>query len=106
MLDRWGDRFTHKLFTAGEREYALARPRPALHLAARFSAKEAMLKALNVPSGLRWHEMEVLGGGKQPPRLVLTGRAKTEADKLGVSRVFLSLTHTDDIASAVVVAES
>ena len=93
MTQKWGDRFTHRVFTEGEREFA-----------ARFAAKEATLKALGVPPGLSWKEMEVLGGGKQQPRMVLSGRALAAADALGVTGLHLSLTHTDDVAAAVVVA--
>lgn len=106
MLERWGERFTRKVFTEGERTYAGSRANAAVHLAARWSAKEAVLKALCVPSGLSWHEMEVLGGGTEPPRLELSGRAKQAADQLGIARLYLSLTHTADVASAVVIAES
>jgi holo-[acyl-carrier protein] synthase len=106
MVARWGERFTHRVFTEGERRYALARANAALHLAARFAAKEAVLKALSVPSGLSWHEIEVVGGGTEPPLLVLRGRALAAADKLGVARMHLSLTHTAEVAGAVVVAEA
>jgi holo-[acyl-carrier protein] synthase len=106
MLERWGERFTRKVFTEGERGYALGRARAALHLAARFAAKEATLKALAVPRGLSWHEMEVVGGGGEPPLLVLRGQALVAADKLGVVRMHLTLTHTVDVAGAVVIAEA
>lgn len=106
MLEKWGDRFAHKIFTEGERAYAQSRANAAAHLAARWSAKEAVLKALSVPSGLSWHEMEVLGGGTEPPALALSGRAKQAADRLGVAHLHLSLTHTGDVAAAVVIAET
>lgn len=106
MLERWGDRFTEKVFTEGERAYALGRAGAAAHLAARFAAKEATLKALGVPAGLSWHEMEVVGGGKEAPRLVLRGEAERAAAHLRVARVHLTLTHTVDVAAAVVVAEA
>lgn len=106
MLDKWGDRFSHKIFTEGERAYASSRANAAAHLAARWSAKEAVLKALSVPSGLSWHELEVVGGGTVPPALSLTGRAKEAADRLGIARFYLSLTHSDEVAAAVVIAEA
>ena len=106
MTARWGDRFINKIYTANEREYSLARANTAQHLAARFAAKEATLKALGVPRGCSWHEMEVVGGGGVAPRLVLTGTAKRAADALGITSVHLRLTHTRDIAAAVVVAET
>ncbi len=106
MLERWGERFARKVFTDGERSFAVSRAHPEMHYAARFAAKEAMLKALSVPRGLRWHEMEVVGGGTEPPRLRLSGKAKQEADRRGIVSVHLSLSHTADVASAVVIAES
>ena len=106
MVERWGARFTGRVFTEGEREYALSRANSATHLAARFAAKEAALKALCVPPGLSWHEIEVVGGGHEPPLLVLRGRALAAADKLGVVRMHLTLTHTAEVAGAVVVAEA
>lgn len=105
MVERWGERFTHRVFTDGERAYAAQRARPAEHLAARFAAKEATLKALGVPDGLSWHQMEVVGGEGQRPRMVLTGRAAEAASALGVARMHLTLTHAADVACAVVVAE-
>ena len=106
MVERWGERFTGRTFTAGEREYALSRANSASHLAARFAAKEATLKALGVPPGLSWHEIEVVGGGGDAPLLVLRGHALAAADKLGTVRLHLSLTHTAAVAAAVVVAEA
>ena len=106
LLARWGDRITRKLFTDGERAYASGKARAASHLAVRFAAKEATLKALAVPAGLRWHEMEVVGGGSEPPALVLRGRALEVAQARGIARFHLSLTHTDTVAAAVVIAEA
>lgn len=105
LLRRWGERIERRLFTAGERAYASERARAASHFAARFAAKEATLKALAVPSGLSWHELEVVGGGDEPPALVLRGRALEAARARGAARLHLSLTHTDHNAAAVVVAE-
>ena len=106
LVERWGERFTRRIYTAGEREYSLKRAHAAAHLAARFAAKEATLKALCVPRGLSWHEIEVVGGGTEPPLLVLRGRALAAADELGVARMHLTLTHTADTAAAVVIAEA
>ena len=94
-------RLADRLFTAGERDYAGTRARPAMHLAARFCAKEAVAKAL----ALRvWdpHDVEVVGGGG-PPVLKLTGHAGARAAELGVD-VSVSLTHTYGMAGAVAVA--
>ncbi len=106
MTEQWGERFTRKVFTPAERAFADARADSARHYAARFAAKEATMKALGVPPGLSWHEMEVVGGGKQCPNVVLTGRAQAAAQKLGVTVLHVTLTRSHDLAAAVVVAEA
>ncbi len=104
LVDRWGERFTRKLFTDGERGYCARMSTPAQHFAARFAAKEALLKALGVPDGLSWHEIEVRAG--RPPSLALTGRAAEAAARLGVTRTFLTMTHDGDLAAAFVALEA
>ncbi len=93
-----------RLFSTEERA-ALARRRdPVPGLAARFAAKEAALKALGVGLGAaRWTEIEVLRLASGAPTLRLSGRAATLARDRGVAGLAVSLTHTDDLAGAVVV---
>jgi holo-[acyl-carrier protein] synthase len=98
-------RLEARLFTDGERAYCSARAEPAQHYAARFAAKEAALKALGVPAGLSWHELEVVNAEDGAPRLQLTGEAARAAASSGVRRLHLSLTHAGDQAMAFVVAE-
>jgi holo-[acyl-carrier protein] synthase len=105
MVVRWGARFTERVFTEHERQYCLSKVNRAQHLAARFAVKEATLKALNVPAGLSWKEMKVVGGGKTPPRLELEGKAKEAADAMGVEQFHITITHAGGFASAVVIAE-
>jgi holo-[acyl-carrier protein] synthase len=96
-----------RLFTAAERQYAAGLANPVPTLAARFAAKEAVMKALGVGLGaFDWSDVEVerLEGGA--PRLVITGRAASLAAGRGVSGWHLSLTHTATVASAVVAATS
>ena len=99
-LDR-RPRLAQRLFTAAELDFAAARRRPARHLAVRFAAKEAAIKALGIPVAPR--QVEVWGGGGTPPRLVLHGRAAELASERGVE-LQVALTHTDDTAAAVVLA--
>ncbi len=103
-ISRHGGRFEARVFTAAERAYCNERGQPAQHFAARFAAKEALLKALLVPPGLSWHELEVQSAGGAP-RLVLSGEAARAAVRLGVDTLHLSLSHGGDMAAAVVVAE-
>ncbi len=95
-----------RLFTGIEREYASGSRDPAQRLATRFAAKEATMKALGVGIGaVRFHEVEVVRDGLGPPSLVLHGAAADVAGAAGVWRWHLSLTHTDTVAMASVVAE-
>jgi holo-[acyl-carrier protein] synthase len=89
-----------RLFTDGELVYARSRARPAQHLAARFCAKEAVTKALELPV-LVPHDIEVLAGGAGVG-LRLHGLAQTRASQLGVE-VSVSLTHSRGIAGAVAI---
>ncbi len=89
-----------RVFTAGELDYARARRRPGRHLAARFAAKEAAVKALGT-GGFGLREIEVVSG--EPPELRLSGEAAREAERQGVS-LAVSLTHSQEMAAAVVIA--
>jgi holo-[acyl-carrier protein] synthase len=91
-----------RLFTAGERAYGAAR---AERLAARFAAKEAVMKAMGVGIGaFAWHDVEVARRDSGAPELVVRGRAAELAAERGITGWRLSLTHTRHTASAVVVA--
>ena len=83
-----------------EREYAAARARPGRHLAARFAAKEAVVKALGLSGGFGLSEIEVVAG--EPPTVRLSGRAAEQAAE--GREVDISLTHSRDNAAAVAVA--
>ncbi len=92
-----------RLFTEQEREYCARYANPYPRYAARFAAKEAVGKALGIGIiGFGWREIEVLSGGK--PRVALHGRVARIAEHLGVTRVELSLSHTDEQAYAVAAA--
>jgi holo-[acyl-carrier protein] synthase len=90
-------RLADRLFTEGELAYSRARARPGRHLAARFAAKEAVIKALG--QGVPPREIEVIAG--EPPRVRLHGRA---AEVAGVREIAISLTHSGDSAAAVAIA--
>jgi len=95
-----------RLFTSGERDIAAARRDPVPALAARFAAKEAVMKVLGVGLGaIDWHDVEVERERSGRPRLVVTGRASALADAAGVTRWHLSLSHSDLVAVAVAAAE-
>jgi holo-[acyl-carrier protein] synthase len=103
-----GDRALARLFTEGERAYAMAKRRPYVHLAARIAAKEAAFKALSGTPGARgigWREMEVVPRPGARPDLRLHGSARRRARDLGVERLWLTLSHSEATAGAVVVLE-
>ena len=107
LLDDKGERALRRLFTADEVIYALARPLPGQHLAARLAAKEAAFKALSgnqLARGIGWKEIEVIRGD-HGPTLALHGRAAERAAELGVTSIWVSLTHSATTAGAVVVLE-
>jgi len=106
-MERFGQRFLDRIFTAAEQAYCLRKRKAAESLAARFAAKEAGAKALGtgISRGVNWLEIEVVRepGGK--PSLRFHGRAAEIAAALGVAHTALSLTHTGDLAMASVVLE-
>ena len=105
-LSRHEGRFAARIFTEDERAYCAQRSDPAQHFAARFAAKEALLKALSVPPGLSWHEIEVRSEPGGAPQIFLRGEAARAAERKSVRKLHLSLTHSGDNAAAVVIAEA
>ncbi len=92
-------RLADRVFTRAEQDYAAARARPARHLAARFAAKEAVVKALGISGGFGLREIEVVAG--EPPTVRLNGRAAETASGRSIE---ISLTHSRDFAAAVAFA--
>jgi len=104
---QWGERFRQRVFTSGETAYCLKRARYAESFAARFAAKEAVMKALGTGygDGVWWRDIEVVRGSGRPT-IVLHGGALARAAAIGATRWHLSLTHTAGQALAHVIAES
>jgi holo-[acyl-carrier protein] synthase len=94
-----------RLFTDAERFTVAGNARPPESLAARFAAKEAVAKALGAPSGLHWHDCEIVSDGDGRPWLTVSDSVAAAAAERGISRWHLSLSHDGGIASAMVVAE-
>lgn len=105
-VERFGDRFMRRLFSEQEIAYATAQSaRTAEHLAARFAAKEAAIKAFALAeAGTDWRDIEVQRAADGACSLALHGRAAAAAERLGVTHVALSLSHDGDYAGAVVTA--
>jgi holo-[acyl-carrier protein] synthase len=106
LLLRHEERFLARVFTSAERAECFRRARPAMHLAARLAAKEAMMKALGTGWGLgvRWLDVEVRSGDGTPPSLELVGMARVRAEAQGIRRTLVSLSHDGEYALAVVIA--
>jgi holo-[acyl-carrier protein] synthase len=100
VIDRHDGRFLRRVYTP--EEVAFCRGRVA-ELAARFAAKEAVMKALGTGArGVAWREIEVLPDRRGKPLVYLYGRAKERADKIGLRALDVSLTHERDFAVAAV----
>jgi holo-[acyl-carrier protein] synthase len=107
-IDRFGDRFLHRVFTDGEIEYSMSMKFPARHLAARFAAKEAVSKAFGTGIGkaMGWRDIDIRKKPSGEPFLVFSGPAKQLAERRGVSLVLITLSHTEHHATATIVLES
>lgn len=101
LLRRYGTRFLHRVFTDGEIAYSQRRRFPAQHLAGRFCAKEAAMKALGTGRslGVLWKNVEVVRE-TGPPQLVLHGGAAERFAHLGGGRTLVTITHSEDFAFA------
>jgi holo-[acyl-carrier protein] synthase len=100
-VHRYGERFLYRVFTDGEIAYCRRRRDPVPHLAGRFAAKEAAMKALGTghSRGVLWRDVEVVRAGG-PPQLRFHGAAARHAESLGVRRSLLTITHSDALAFA------
>jgi holo-[acyl-carrier protein] synthase len=106
-IERFGERFLKRVFTEGEIAYSQSMKFPARHFAARFAAKEALSKAFGTGIGksMGWRDLDVRKKGSGEPFVVLSGGAKEMADQRGVSNVWISLSHTEQIGMATIVLE-
>ena len=107
-LERFGDRFLHRVFTHGEIGYCKSMPHPARHFAARFAAKEAVSKAFGTGIGkaIGWKDIDVRRKASGEPYLVFNEKAETLARDRLVTRSLITLSHTDHHAMARVVLEN
>ena len=107
-LDRFGERFLHRVFTTGEIEYSMSMKFPARHLAARFAAKEAVSKAFGTGIGkaMGWRDIDVRKKPSGEPYLVLGGLAEELSRQRGVASALITLSHTEHHAMACVVLEA
>jgi holo-[acyl-carrier protein] synthase len=108
IIKKWGDNFIFRIFTSLEREYCEKKKGNKFQsYAGKFAAKEALLKALGL--GLRkanWKEIEIKNDELGQPIIDTFGKLKNIASTKGVSKYFLSISHTKEYAVAQVILES
>ncbi len=106
-MDRYGERFTNRVFTPWEIEYCLSKINPALSFAGRFAVKEAVFKAIGTgfAEGVKWTSVEVVNDRRGQPQVRL-GRGIR--NHIGSKKIIISLSHTNEyaIASAILVSNS
>ncbi len=107
IVEKWREKFLQRVFTDVEIKYCAGRAEASIHYSARFAAKEAFLKALGIGlgRGVKLQEIGVIHDEKGKPSLVLTGEAKAQIAARSIAAIHLSLSHTKDYATAVVVLE-
>ncbi len=107
-LEKYSERFEEKVFTTKEIGYCRSRPEPAIHFAARFAAKEAVLKSMGtgMSQGISWRDMEI---GHCPdlgkPVLEIRGKLLTLFEEQGLKAIHISLSHEKGYAIAQAIAE-
>jgi holo-[acyl-carrier protein] synthase len=110
MIERHGNRFIQRVFTAAEQAYAEANKNGIEKLAGRFAAKEAVLKLMGTGwrGKIAWTDVEVINNSSGQPEVTLGGEVEKIAGKLGIKHISISITHTANfaIASAVALARS
>jgi holo-[acyl-carrier protein] synthase len=106
-IDRFGDRFLHRVFTDGEIEYSMSMKYPARHLAARFAGKEAVSKAFGTGIGkaMGWLDIDIRKKESGEPFLVFSGPAEELAARRGVTSSLITLSHTEHHAMASVILQ-
>ncbi|OQY20576.1 MAG: 4'-phosphopantetheinyl transferase [Desulfobacteraceae bacterium 4572_35.1] len=107
FIQRNDEALLKRMFTTGELDYSLPRKCADQHLAARFAAKEAFVKALGLGlrDGITWHDMEVIRDDLGCPSLKISGRAAQIVSERNLKHSFLSYSHEEEYAVATVVLE-
>jgi holo-[acyl-carrier protein] synthase len=107
-IERFGERFLTRVFTAAEIRYCQSKANQYERFAARFAAKEAALKAIGTgwKRGVTWLDVEVVRLPSGRPTIAFHGKAAEFAERLGTRNAAISLSHTEQIAIAQVILES
>ena len=103
-IARWGEGFLHRVYTEPELKLYYKKPSS---LAARFAGKEAVVKALGAQAkGISWKEIEILSDSSGKPLVHLYGKARNQANGLGLNNLAISLSHSREYAIACVAGEA
>ena len=107
IINKWGQKFLQRVFSDEEIKYCGRHIQSSLHYGARFAAKEAFLKALGIGlgMGIKLREIEVVHDDQGKPDLSLHGEANLQIEEREIKRIHLSLTHTKNYATAIVLLE-
>jgi holo-[acyl-carrier protein] synthase len=110
MINRHGERFINRIFTPAEQAYADKNKSRMEKYAGRFAAKEAILKLMGTGwrGKIAWTDIEIINNSSGQPQVTLDGEVKNISEKLGITEISISITHTANfaIASAVALAQS
>jgi holo-[acyl-carrier protein] synthase len=106
-LARWGDRLCNRVFTPQELAICQSKAQPSRHLALRFAAKEAFLKALGrgMFQGVAWHDIEIINDPLGRPHMKVWGEAERLCREKGVKEIFVSISHETEYGVAQVLLE-
>ncbi len=102
LCQRWGEKFLNRVFTAKELSYCKGKAGMYSHLAARFAAKEAVIKTIKKDKAPPLKTIEVVKTNHGKPQIILHREAKEMAEKLGIKCIEISLSHTKKFATAFV----
>ncbi len=106
LLDKHGQRFLDRVFTAGEQQYSQRHRLQVERLSGRFAVKEAVMKMLGTgwQNGIAWTDIEVVNDALGRPEVKLSGKVAGLAKDLGIEQVSVSITHTSGLAVASAIA--
>lgn len=105
VVEKWGQRFLERVFTAGEISYCYEKKNPYLSLSVRFAAKEALIKAIGSAGSVSLTDIEVINVDTGKPFLKINGRIKDFFKEKSISKAHLSLSHEHEYGVACVVLE-
>lgn len=108
LLDRHHDSFMQRVLTAGEQAYVAGKAKPIPHIAGRFAAKEAILKALGTGwrGQIAWTDIDIVNDANGQPHVTLSGHTAALARQRGIAKFLLSITHTEHHAAATAIGLS